>query len=304
VANTSGWRLDSSGTAEFASASIRGQITADQIDTRGFTIKDANGSVLFGAGTNLDWSRVIANSGWLNSNVTTGSIGAIRSDLLGAPSAILNANVTYSGLIGAKPPIDATNGASFGTNVFLPGLGTLNGNQFVNVLSKIGSGNINQFMDGAAITNAYIGNAAIKNANIENLAVTGAKIESLSVDTLQIAGNAVTIPVGNYTEGAAYVNPGVWTTMQLSALNSSGSPIIIIATAFAIPVFGQVGGAQTTSYPEIRVSCNDVEIFKMNGTISFVHQPGAGFKSYKIEARGASGTGASHRSLVLLEAKK
>lgn len=44
-------------------------ITADKIDTRSLTIKDSAGNVIFGSGTNIDFSRVNASSGWLNSQV-------------------------------------------------------------------------------------------------------------------------------------------------------------------------------------------------------------------------------------------
>lgn len=58
VAGTSGWLLQPNGTAEFSAASIRGLLLASQIDTRGLTIKDSGGTVIFGSGTALDWSRV------------------------------------------------------------------------------------------------------------------------------------------------------------------------------------------------------------------------------------------------------
>lgn len=76
------------------------------------------------------------------------------------------------------------NAVKLGHNVTFPDGSVINSNDLVSKLSKINSGNIGTFMDGAAITNAYIGNAAIKTANIEDLAV----------GTLQIAGSAVTVP--------------------------------------------------------------------------------------------------------------
>lgn len=50
IAGTSGFRLDANGNAEFGAASIRGQITAEQIDSRRLTIKDTSGKLLFGSG--------------------------------------------------------------------------------------------------------------------------------------------------------------------------------------------------------------------------------------------------------------
>lgn len=52
-------------------------IKASQIDTRGITVKDASGNILFGSGQNLDWSRINAATGWLNSNITVTSSGTL-----------------------------------------------------------------------------------------------------------------------------------------------------------------------------------------------------------------------------------
>lgn len=58
VAGSSGWRINADGTAEFGAASIRGQITADLIDSRGLSIKDADGNVILAAGTPLNASNI------------------------------------------------------------------------------------------------------------------------------------------------------------------------------------------------------------------------------------------------------
>lgn len=50
-------------------------ITADKIDTRNLTIKDGSGNVIFGSGTNLDFGRVNASPGWLNSQITVDNNG-------------------------------------------------------------------------------------------------------------------------------------------------------------------------------------------------------------------------------------
>lgn len=51
VAGTQGWRIHGNGFAEFGAASIRGQLTAAQIDSRGLTIRTAAGDVILNAGT-------------------------------------------------------------------------------------------------------------------------------------------------------------------------------------------------------------------------------------------------------------
>jgi hypothetical protein len=64
---TNGWKIDGNGSAEFGSASIRGQITAAQIDSRGLSIKNSSGTVIFAAGTNLEAQFINPAAGWLNS---------------------------------------------------------------------------------------------------------------------------------------------------------------------------------------------------------------------------------------------
>lgn len=67
-------------------------ITANNIDTRNLTIKDSAGNVLFGSGTNLDYSKIVANSAWLNSNITVNATGY----LVGAGSSVQVANSAIS----------------------------------------------------------------------------------------------------------------------------------------------------------------------------------------------------------------
>jgi hypothetical protein len=200
VANTSGWRLDSSGTAEFASASIRGQLTADQIDTRGLTIRDASNNIIFGSGNSLDFSR-ISGAGKPANNATANQSDSTTNNAINTAAT----TSTWSGVTGAgRPDNNATLGALFDVNVFLTGHGILKGSQFVNVLSKIGTGNIASFMDGAAITNAYIGNAAIS--------------------TLSVAGGAVTTT--NFSSGGAGPHSASSTTNLCDVYVDMGSSVI------------------------------------------------------------------------------
>ena len=102
----------------------------------------------------------------------------------------------------------------------------LNTGDFVNTLTKIGTGNISSFISDAAIGNAYIGNldaakitagtiaadrldadvitgkvVSVEWAKITNAAITNAQISNLAVSTLKIQDNAVTVPLisTNYT---------------------------------------------------------------------------------------------------------
>jgi predicted phage tail protein len=58
TAGSSGWAINADGTAEFGAASIRGQLTASQINSNGLTIKDNSGNILFGVGNPVDFANV------------------------------------------------------------------------------------------------------------------------------------------------------------------------------------------------------------------------------------------------------
>jgi len=103
-------------------------ITADNINSNNLTIKDASGNTIFGAGTNLDYTRIIADSGWLNSNVSINADGTINNAGGG--------QVTIAGL--DDTVIRSTN--------------------------AITEANISTYINTGAISNAYIGNF-IQSAN-------------------------------------------------------------------------------------------------------------------------------------------
>jgi len=51
ISGSQGWKIHANGTAEFAAASIRGQLTAGQINSNGLSVKDAAGNIILNAGT-------------------------------------------------------------------------------------------------------------------------------------------------------------------------------------------------------------------------------------------------------------
>jgi hypothetical protein len=93
-------------------------------------------------------------------------------------------------------------------------------------LSSITSANISTYIEGAAIGTAYISDGNITTAKIQNAAITRAKIGDLAVDTLQIAGNAIVIPVaGQFSNwfGIAGDWWGQWVTAMTLSVNMTGS---------------------------------------------------------------------------------
>jgi hypothetical protein len=118
---------------------VDGTVSASKINTQGLTIRDASGNVVFTSGVS---------------------------------SGINQAYITGLGDLAGKDDV------RIGDTVRFADGSVMNTTDFVNKLTKIGTGNISTFMTNAAIGTAYIGNAA--------------------VSTLKIANNAVTVPVGQF----------------------------------------------------------------------------------------------------------
>lgn len=108
-AGTTGWYIGGNGYAEFGAASIRGQLTANQIDTRGLTIKDSSGNVIFAAGTPLNYSYITADPGWLNSALTPTINGKLTKS-----GDTISGRVNFSVPDGMFAGTDVNNGVYFG----------------------------------------------------------------------------------------------------------------------------------------------------------------------------------------------
>jgi hypothetical protein len=55
-----------------------GLILADMVDTRGLTIKDGSGNIIFGSGTPLSNARIVPAANWLNDNIKLGGTNLVR----------------------------------------------------------------------------------------------------------------------------------------------------------------------------------------------------------------------------------
>ena len=183
--------------------------------------------------------------------------------------------------------------------------------------AQLTASTISTYIAGAAIGNALIGSAAIKNANIDTAAV----------DTLQLAGQAVTIPLGTYASakltfstssafseiiknsvgfastGAPInimvnsvlsVNGSLQIDVRLERLNSDGSLNTVLWEADH--VVGQPGS------PGLGVTTP--------AGFSYVDQPGAGTWYYRLSGRenGSSSNTNSwfcmNRYMLLIETKR
>lgn len=98
-ANTSSWTPP--GTVIDGSLLVTGSITADKLDTRELTIRDAAGNIVVQAGTPIDWSKLGTPSANLTGLGYTGALDATRNVFRGAWSTstayVAGDSITYNG---------------------------------------------------------------------------------------------------------------------------------------------------------------------------------------------------------------
>jgi len=242
---------------------ITGTVTSDKIDTRNLTVKDANGNILFGAGTALDWSNISTSYPSIldNSNVTATSIGAVKTDLTNAPAGILNSNITATSLGAIKT--DLTNAPA----------GILNSNLYISktgaVYSLQGGGATSTTIDAAGLaavktdlTNAPTG---IINGNISITETNGTitlsnagtgsfttitsnnKISSTNVATFMQEAAIGDAYIGNLSAGK--ITTGTLDAARIGAGSIDAGKLVI-------------GASNTGSY--IKLFNNKIEVYENN----------------------------------------
>ena len=173
ISGSQGWRIHGNGVAEFAAASIRGQLVAAQIDSRGLSIKDLSGNIILAAGTPLSTSYITGLG-----TLATQSAVDWNTQLVNIPG--------------------------FGNFAYLNTITSANISTYI-ASAAIGSA----YIANAAITNALIANGAITSAKIGDAEITSAKIGDAQVTTLKIGNENVTIPrsaTGTYTALVSFSN--------------------------------------------------------------------------------------------------
>ena len=283
-------------------------LTADKIDTRGLTIKDMAGNVIFGSGTGLDWGQISgAGKPADNANYTTNTNQL--TDGAGLGNTAVWSNVSGTG----KPADNATVGADIGTNVTRGGFG-VSATDFAASWNKLTSGNITTFISGAAIgtaqiqnaaiTNALIQDAAISNAKIGDASITSAKIGTAQIDTLRIAGNAVTVPVsagGTTGITTATINPEGGNVMiiahtRASIHNSSESALIGVLTL----TLGENGVAIGTSTANYWIGAGETQSVET----TLLWQRGGSYNRYYTVTASAGGSVSYYNSIIVIGAKR
>ena len=166
-----------------------------------------------------------------------------------------------------------------------------------------------------AITATHIGTNEIiaSSANIKTAVIEGIKIKNADIDSLQIKGNAVTIPASAHTEGEIIINNGggIQTTVQSVAIQASGSPIFINVAAVLKYYYETVSNINIYIYRGETVIYNTQFTMRDATPIPFstalVDSPTGGAYTYYFKIY-YSTTGAQfyayNRSLLLLGVKR
>ena len=313
ISGSQGWRIHGNGVAEFAAASIRGQLTAAQINSNGLSVRDSAGNIILNAGTSVF-------SGTTSSSNVTG-LGALATQ-----STVSTGQVTGLGTLATQNTVD--------WNSQLVNIPAFGGFAYI---SSITSANISTYIAGAAIGTAYISNAAITNALIANGAIsnakigdaeittakigdaqitsakigdaqiTNAKIGTAAVDTLTIAGQAVTVPNSAFT-GGDYRNTvnATWQDAQTITITTSGSRVFAASAGLPLEGNDSNGGI----IPRFRLVRDSTELMQGGASMSYSDTPSAGTYTYRLQViSDGTGTvfvyaGVSNRSLFTIETKR
>lgn len=156
----------------------------------------------------------------------------------------------------------------------------------------------------ASNVSTYMANATIGTAQIIDANITTAKIGTAQVDTLQIAGNAVTVPVHAYTAGVQSFST-VYVTTQSASITAGGQPVTIL---FFCRVFPYSGGGAVT----FRV-LNPSDVSILEETMNFPESVSTPFNfsyqysqdgTYSVQVQATANCDISKRSLILLGTKR
>ena len=339
IAGTQGFKLDANGNAYLQNAVVRGTVYATDGQfygtllggsatgyasgvgfysgvsggTYNWRVGDPTGARVQWTGTAIEIynssNALTLSSGGVSASFVTGLGALATKDTVAADTEVTGlgalatkdtvaADTEVTGL-GALAVEDAVDWDTQITNI--PGF-----EQFA-FLDTITSANISTYIASAAIGTAYIADAAISSAKIGTAAITSAKIGAAQVDTLQIAGNAVTIPVA-VTGVNTTPNNNTFTTMGTATITvPAGVQVICLATISTPLSYGTFEFAFYT-----RILDPDGIVVVSAGTVgSFPTVSGVASKSgtYSVQTRfdrlGASGgSWTTTFNLTLIGAKR
>jgi hypothetical protein len=133
-----------------------------------------------------------------------------------------------------------------------------------------------------------------------------------AVNTINIAGNAVTVPVSAFTAGSVALSQAfVWETVQSVSITTSGSRVFVATAGTALSVsFGD----GSTAIPIFRITRNGVELMRGGReaiALSYSDTPAAGTYTYALQMFSSdagfnfgAGPIANNRSIFVIETKR
>lgn len=260
VPGTNGWRINGDGTAEFSGVVVRGAVYATAGQIGGITIASnavRAGQTAYNTGSGFH----LGSDGRLSLGNSTGN----RLTWDGTNISVVGGG-TFSGALSAA------------TGTFAGALSAATGTFSGSLSAATGtfSGALN------AATGTFSGSMTASAVN--------------AVNTINLAGQAVTIPVGAYSSGQTPVG----SYAQTATIVSTGAPIVISASVV-------ISNNQENITWSLRrngvVIYQGPNIFNPNPlavAFTVIDTPGAGSHTYQLGASDSS----YNRALVLLEVKK
>lgn len=210
IAGSAGWRINGDGTAEFSGVVVRGTVYATAGQIGGITIASnavRAGQTAYNTGSGFhlgsDGRLSLGNSAgnrltWDGTTLNVVGGGTFTGTVSGG-------QFNVGAYTGYAWPAAGQSGAHLGPLGLL--LGNANNGRYLQITSD---GNI--YTPGFNVENGVM---TVNQANV--------------INTLNIAGQAVTIPVSAYTASTMAVGPNVTTSVQSLSIASSGAPILIFA---------------------------------------------------------------------------
>lgn len=171
----------------------------------------------------------------------------------------------------------------------------------------------------------WIGSAAIGSAYIANAAITNAKIATAAVDTLELAGNAVTVPsYSTASHGPTCFSTPSWLDTGASVTLASVSARQAVAVIASVNKsecgylcngivpsngiqFRLVKGTTTLVTEDIYLTISGTDYYQGTAIVYNDVSPGTGSVTYKIQAKqgfGATTAGTNKYRLLVLDTKR
>jgi hypothetical protein len=220
---------------------------------------------------------------------------------------------------------NAANGATFTSSSYL-NYGKVNGTKPPSNADKTSSNAAGGLVTGANISYAkangytlisggFLNTSILKvgTAQIDKAAITNAKIDTAAVDTLELKGQAVTIPVSAYSAAGITIDSADGQKIiQTVSILSSGAPINIhfsfVCTdgdeySSEIRVYLYRAGRATALFDSTNIQGPDDYMYGVPFAAAITDTPGSGTRTYYLKVSGP-GVTARARSIVLLEVKK